>query len=398
MQPLALALILAASPEEAVRIPASTPGTVTLSLPDYNRLLDRASKPARPPEDPPVPAAVSSAAFRLRVDRGVVRGSARLEGEVFRSGLTPVPLLSRGTLLEARAGSELPSLMTDDRGQHALVRGPGPFAITLEWAAPVVVEPGRASFVLPTPTAGSARASLELPGGDADVRVEPGGITRRTSAAGRTMVELTLEPGRAARIWWSVRESVATAARPLRLLSEARTVAHLGEADLRLTTLFDVTVVEGEPERFEITLPAGFEVTSASGSSVEALPERPGVLVLTVTEPSRRRHQFLLALERALPDASTHVEVPLPSLAGAQRETGEVAVAGAGALELVAAEKPPLRRVDVTELAPSLRALAAQPLLAGFRYQARAEPVSLALDVRILLLTFVRVFRDASAY
>ena len=76
------------------------------------------------------------------------------------------------------------------------------------------------------------------------------------------------------------------------------TVGPGGEADERLATLFDITFVQGDPTRFDVHIPTGFELTSVSGPSVEESTIRDGVVSLTVREPSRRRHQFLITFER----------------------------------------------------------------------------------------------------
>ena len=89
----------------------------------------------------------------------------------------------------------------------ALIAGPSPFALTLEWGGPLVFRPGRASFLLPVPQAGAARATIDLPGEQADVRLSTGLITRRTFANGRTLIEATLDPGAQTEVWWSMRDS-----------------------------------------------------------------------------------------------------------------------------------------------------------------------------------------------
>ena len=96
----------------------------------------------------------------------------------------------------------------------------------------------------------------------------------------------------------------------------------------------------------------------------------------------RSRHQFLVALERPITDAGSRRVVALPWLEGSQRETGDIAVEGVGALELAVAEQRPLTRIDVVELSAALTALAHEPLLAAYRYQRRAaEAVTLVFDV-----------------
>src|SRR5438034_493342 len=79
--------------------------------------------------------------------------------------------------------------------------GPGPFSVTLEWGAPLAFVTGRASFVLPVPPSGTARATIDLPGDQADVHLSAGLVTRRATAGGRTIVEATLQPGSATEVW-----------------------------------------------------------------------------------------------------------------------------------------------------------------------------------------------------
>jgi hypothetical protein len=150
-----------------------------------------------------------------------------------------------------------------------------------------------------------------------------------------------------------------------------------------MAALVDANVLQGEKDRFELRLPEGYEVTGASGSSLEKTEEAPGLLVLVVREPDRRRHQFLVSLERATAGGSLQAEVVLPTVEGAQRETGEAAVEGIGTLELTASESEGMRRMDVREASSSLRSLARQPALAAFRYQRKAgDRPRLALDVK----------------
>ncbi len=399
--------------------PAPMPGTVTLSLAEYNRLLDRSAAAAKHGEEPPIPSVVSRAELTLRAAGDVVRGTITLQGEVFRSATTSVPLLSGGTLLEAQlavGAREIAVPLVFEGGMYrAILPGGKPFQLTLTWATTIASEPGRAVVVLPTIAASSVRGSIDAPGDHADIRVQPGVVTRRTTNEGRTQVEMTLEAGAATRVTWSSRDTNSTAATPpreLRLLSDVKTLATIGEADVKLAALFDITVLSGEPTQFAIHLPAGFEVASASGASVEATTDRTsaGILTLNVREPSRRRHQFLVTLERAAPSAAPNTasaaassgnasnsgsagnssdmgsirqELLLPWLEGAQRETGEAVIEGVGTLDLNAEERAPLHRIDATEVSAPLQALAREALLAAFRYQRRgAEPVALPLQVQ----------------
>jgi hypothetical protein len=364
--------------------PQGPAGTVTLPVGDYDRLVDRAAQP-RPVDDaPPVPSVVGRADLRARVTGTAARGTLRLEGEVFQRGAVKVPLVTGATLLDARADGRSLPLVQDGDVHAAVLTGPGTFTITLDWAADVTASPGRASLTLPRPTAGSATAVIEFPGDPADVRVDRGLIVQRTTAGGITSVEMTLSRTARTQVSWSVRESsAAPAPAEVRTLADVKSLVTIGDADLRMVTLVEITVVRGEPRTFAVQIPPGYEFASATGTSLESTEPRPGVVSLLVREPERRRHQFLISFEQPHGGGSFKIDTAFPAVAGVQRETGETAVEGTGTIEVIASADDTMRRIDVRETHASLRALARQPILAAFRYQRRLhEARVLTLDVK----------------
>src|SRR5262249_50443508 len=200
-----------------------------------------ASRPPAGAPLPPVAAVLSGADLRVRVERDTVRGAFALTGEVLRAGVSRIDLIAGATLTEASASGRPLALLADGNAHAALVPGPGPFTLSLDWGAPLTFAPGRASFTLPVPKSGTARATIDLPGDQADVHLSAGLITRRSIVAGRTIVEATLDPGAATEVWWSMRDSApAAAARDLRLLADIMTLVTLGDSDVRMAALIDV--------------------------------------------------------------------------------------------------------------------------------------------------------------
>jgi hypothetical protein len=317
------------------------------------------------------------------VDGDTARGTLRLDGETFEPGYVKVPLVTGATLLEGRAAAAALPLLQEGERHAAVLTGPAPFSITLDWAARLATATGRASFALPAPAAGTVAATLDLPGDPADVRVEPGIVTGRQSSGGRTIVEVTLAPGRGSQVSWSVREAAAPAGPvDVRVLADVKSLVTIRDADLRLAALVDITVVRGEPRTFEVALPAGFELTSASGSSLDTRAVDGSLVRLTVLDPSQRRHRFLVTLERPRSDGSFEADAMLPAVSGSQREVGEVAIEATGTVEVEASGDDGMRRMDVRETHAALRALAGRPLLAAFRYQRRQQETrTLTLDV-----------------
>jgi len=124
-------------------------------------------------------------------------------------------------------------------------------------------------------------------------------------------------------------------------------------------------VVQGEPEEFHLPVPAGYEITGATGASLESAEVESNVLVLKVRTPAQKSHQFLIAMEKSIGD--TKADAPFLSFQNAQRETGEVLVEGAGTIDLSSTEAGGLKRMDFKETKPYLRSLARVPLEAAFR-------------------------------
>jgi hypothetical protein len=290
-------------------------GTVTLTLREYDRLVELASRKTTTPDAAPLPFVLSRAVFRLRVENQTVLGTADIEGSLLEKGPVKIPLTSGVAVLDAK--QPLP-ILQEGQNHAAVLNGPGPFAVSLGIASALTIEPGRASFALPVPLTSTASLTLELAGNNANVRVEPGLITSTSSTNGHTTIEAALEPGKPARIWWTTREIAAPLAkREVRFTSDIKTVVSVGDSQLRLTALCDLSVIQGEAGEFKLALPAGFEVAEASGNTLESSEVSADSVTLRVHDPTRRTHQFLIAIERN--NRETKVDVPILAFSGAQR-------------------------------------------------------------------------------
>ena len=364
--------------------PRGGPGTVTMTRTDYDRLIDLAGRPSRGTDPVPVAAALTRVDVRARVDGLAVRATMQVDGEVFRTGVARVPLIKGATLLEARMGERPLPLLAEGGNHFALLTGPSTFSATLDVATAVSTSPGRGTFTLPVPEAGSATAVIDVAGDQTDVRLSTGLILRRRSFGGRTIVEATLDPGTSTQVSWSTRDSAPTVAiRDVRLLSEVKTLVTIGDADVRLLSLVDVSVLQGQPAQVEIDLPPGYDVSSVTGPTLDRTEMLTGRVRILLSDPAARRHQFLIGLEREKPGSSFKLETGLPSIAASQRETGEIAVEGVGTLEVGASDSPGLHRIHIRELDRTLAGVARQSLLAAFRYRNADDlPTVLALDVR----------------
>ena len=102
--------------------------SVTLSLAEYNRLIDLAGRPQPDARVAPIASVVASADLSIRVDRDAAHGTFALTGSVLRAGVNRVPLVSGATLMEGTTQGRTLPLVADNGVQSALISGPGPFA------------------------------------------------------------------------------------------------------------------------------------------------------------------------------------------------------------------------------------------------------------------------------
>jgi hypothetical protein len=376
-----LTSVNALAADSAPSLPLPTTGNVTLTLAEYDRLMDLAAKASKKHETPPITYAIKHADLKLHVTNDTILGTVVEEGEVFSKGAAKVPLVSGLTILNARQqGKPLP-LFEEGSMATAVLPGAAEFSVALEAGLPLNIEAGRASFNLPAPAAGSVRLALVIPGDHTNVHISPGLITGKTSSNGQTTVEATLQPGQPASIWWQTREiAVPVVPKEVRYLSDVKTLVSVGEADLRVAALADVTVVQGEPGEFKLDVPEDYEITDVSGATVEGSEISGHELTVRLSATAPRSHQFLISMEKELAGA-TKIDVPFVSFQNAQRETGELLVESAGAMELTAKEAGGLKRMDLKEVSPYLRSLSHYPLQAAFRFHRQpGETPSLALD------------------
>ncbi|HEY4361314.1 MAG TPA: carboxypeptidase-like regulatory domain-containing protein [Bryobacteraceae bacterium] len=363
-------------------VPAPATGNVTLSLDEYNKLMDLAGQPQKKAEGPPFRHVLKSADLNLEVKGDSVSGSVVLEGELLVTGESKVPLLSGMIVLDAQqSGKDLP--FEQANGTHyALLAGPGDFAVALQTAIPLNVETGRASFSFPAPASGTARMTLTVPGNQTQMNLSPGLITSRSSVNGQTTIEATLVPGEMTNIWWASRlaaSAAPTVPKEVRFLSDIKTLISVSEGDLAVAALADITVIQGEPSQFRIEAPEGYVLTGATGPTLLTSDVQANRITVTVSDPALRAHQFLISLSKDT--SGTKANIPLLTFEGTQRETGEVLIEGEGAMDLTATETAGLRRMDVKETSPYLRSLAHATLHAAFRYQKRpAEVPVVALE------------------
>ena len=77
-------------------------GTVTLSLSEYNRLVELATRKGTQPDEVPLPYVLSHAVFKLHVENQTLVGTVDIDGSLLEKGAVKTPLTTALTILEAK--------------------------------------------------------------------------------------------------------------------------------------------------------------------------------------------------------------------------------------------------------------------------------------------------------
>ena len=128
---------MARASEDKSTLPLPDSGNVTLTLDEYNRLMELAAKPPKKPDVAPLPYSIKHADVKLHVENDGVRGTVELEGEVFRKGVSKVPLTNGMTVLDAHQNGKGVPLLQENGTHMALLPGPGEFSVALDTGLPL---------------------------------------------------------------------------------------------------------------------------------------------------------------------------------------------------------------------------------------------------------------------
>jgi hypothetical protein len=381
-------------------------GWVVLPVDEYRALRTKAFPRDRPPDPPPVDAAISGVDYELTVNGDSASGQARITIDVLKEGWVRIPmppgLLIREARLDARpvalvdaAGAGAPGASGANAASPAgaadrsiapstpslLLSRPGRALLTLDIVVPITTRAGGEYLNLPASAAALVRAGLVVPRADVAISVGGGFIGEQTRDAKATKVMVFGQGGAPLSLSWARTRENTRAQQPLRLRSTVTEVVGLGEDASQMTTRVQLEVVQGVCPSASLTLPAGFTINEVSGTLVSDWEVKGGSLVVSFLEPVIDRVNFVLVGEFR-PPREGRIVVPLVQVAQVERETGGVAVEVLGAGEITRHEARGLDPADPSDLGDAL-AGRDSPALVAFRYRAHDGQAARSLAVTV---------------
>lgn len=392
---LVVALLAVASGASSQTTPGPRPpeGWVVLSVESYRALRDKAFPPPPSLPPPPVPAAISRVEYDLAVDGQAAAGQVKLVADVFKDGWVFLPIPPGLRVREARLDGRPVALVSDRgagkaAGQSLLISRPGRSTVLLDVTLPVSSQSGTESLSLPISTAPLQKATLTIAVPDATLSVTGGLVDQRSVQAAPPATRFVVcgRPGEGMTLGWGRRAAAPASRRPLRLRGSVTELVGAGEDGSQVSAQIALDIVEGAAERAILRLPTGFAVGQVTGPLVADWEARPdGTLTVTLVEPVERAARFTITGE-ARTGRDGRLQVPLIRLAGAERETGAVAVEVLGAGEITDQAARGLDAADAADLGETIAARQS-PALVAFRFRPLPSDAPRSLEVTVARYT-----------
>lgn len=401
---LVLALIVsawAAEPPPLIYVPYDkVPGAdpkgsgVLLPYEEFRRLWEASQRPP-PAVKPALGAALT--AFELSGSVEGERAVLRLAGTAmaFAAGWSSVALPAELMVGNLRGADD--RLVLERTADQLLLHlpGPGTWTFAAEVAAPVArAAAGGRSLKLVLPSAGSGRLDLLLPEASAELAVLPALAVETRAEAGGAGTRVRAVVGGQGAVLLSWRAPVAAAAGEALILCDSRVRVSIGERAITSDLTLALTVLRRPISDLALRLPPGTQVLAVESPGLRTWEIVGDELRLHGHEPREGALPIHLRLERLLPPAAATrpVELVLPTVIGAERQTGVLALSGDEGLAVTVTTHEGLSQVDPREAG-------AEGAAAAFRFLAPPPPLALTAqrleaDLRVQLHQLVRLAVD----
>ena len=359
-----------------------TDGWVVIPVEEYRALRLRAFPPDRPPDPPPVDAALTRVEYELRVDGDAATGEARLTVDVLKTGWVSIEI-PQGLLVRAARLDGRPIPVIDTPAPHVLLSKPGRVLLSLDVVVPLRGAPGTETITMPASKGAVSRLGLIVPRPDIDVTVTGGVLAERPATPAGRWVAFA-RPAQSLTVAWKRRVQDARATQPLKWRGIVTEWIGLGEETSPLNATVRVEVLQGLAPSVDVAIPDGVIVNQVSGAMVSDWDSRPGSLRVTFLEPISVQTAFSLTAEARVPRDGA-VGVPLVRLPAAERESGGVAVEVLGAGEISDRKPRGLDAADPSELGDPVTGRDS-PSMQAFKF--RAQPATAARDLTLTVARY----------
>jgi len=346
----------------------------------YEKFLTLWEQAQPKPDDklppPPVAAALDRVTATGRITGDLAELTIEASATALAKGWSSITLPGDLALNDFKPADPRVVLERSKDGLRLHLPEPGSYRFTAAIAAAVQRDvSGRRSVVLALPPAGAARLDLVIPDRQATITANPVVASTQVAVDGGTRFLAVL--GGAPRLtvsWQPPVEEVAGAALIL-AANDLRVI--VGERSLRSELIADLTILRRPLAELRITVPEGSQVLAVEGQHLRTWEHQGDTVILRLHEPKEGRYAALVRIERLLPPLavgeSRAVTVAWPSVVGAARSSGRVALVPGEGLGLSVDQADGLAQLDPAELPKDL----GRGATAAFRFLATPPPLTL---------------------
>ena len=365
-----LAALACAPTWSSAQAVSSAPGWVVIPVEEYRTLRAKAY-PIEPEPDPlPAQATLTRADYDLQIVGDLAKGRVTLAVDVLKDGWVRVPIPSGVLVREARLDSKLVSL-TPSVGSKgisqltAVLARPGRAMLLLDIALPVASSSGEESLFLPATETGITRATLQLPRQGVDVRISGGLLTEKTELAAESKWIAYARGNEPLTFTWHRKSADHRGDQPLRMRGSLTELVSLGEDSTSIYAEVNLDVSQGAAHEVKLELGDQVTINQVMGAMVADWETADRALTVKFLEPVEQNARFVINGEARAPKEG-QIAIPLLRIAGAERDTGGVAVEVLGAGEIKGTKAEGLEPADATDLGEMV-ASRQSPSLAAFR-------------------------------
>jgi hypothetical protein len=364
-------------------------GWVVISVDEYKRLRALAYPTERDTSVPPVDATLTRVEYDLRVNGELATGQAAVTIDVIRDAWVRVPIPTGLYVREARLDGKPVSLVAGGEKEpgplSVILPRAGRFTLALDVALPVTSNAGNEGITLPNAISGVTRAQVQLPRPGMDVRLGGGVLVEASESAAESRWLAYGSGNQPLTFTWRKKSDDRRNNQTLRLRGALTEVVGLGEDSTSVNAEVSVEILQGAAAEVRIVIPDKVEVNQVSGAMVADWEMKGNELAVTFLEPADQNARFVLTGETRSP-RDGQIAIPILRLAGAERESGGVAVEVLGAGEIKDSKLQGLEAADASDLG-ELVSSRQSPSLLAFRFRSADANATRALTVNVARYT-----------
>lgn len=342
----------------------------------------------------PAPSIFSSYAiyktdYRAEIEDNVATIKGNVTFEVFKKGLTQLPLVKSNVGLIDVSINKGASFVTMQSGKYYLIIDkPGKYTLDIEFLIKAARErengPGSFSFeVLPAPI---SQFEFMMPESGVEIFVEPSIKLEVKREPKKTIAWAVMPNTDNITVRWTKalpKEEIAPVKLEPKIYADTATYASVGEGLIRCQTALTYSILQSEVSNLRIVLPEDTSVLEVQGRDLRdwKVSNKDGQQYLDIylNFGVKGNYNLNLSYERKIGEGSGVAEVPWVRALGAEREKGFFGLAAATNVELAVNKFEHANLIDVKELPSSIWANTANPILLAFKYL--SHPFSVSVEV-----------------